>query len=84
MRFRRAGYSIVYEPKAKIWHKLSVSSGGHVSWFKMRHKFVSNLRFFFRYAAWYQWLVFPWANVLVNGYAAVKYVFSTRMNSGTR
>ncbi len=73
MRVRRAGYSIVYEPKAKVWHKLSVSSGGHVSWFKMRHKFVSNLRFFARYAAWYHWLVFPWANVLVNGYAAVKY-----------
>jgi GT2 family glycosyltransferase len=79
MRVRRAGYTIIYEPKAKVWHKLSVSSGGHLSWYKMRHKFVSNLRFFSRYAAWYQWLVFPWANVLVNGYAAIKYILTAKM-----
>lgn len=78
MRVRRAGYTIVYEPRAKIWHKLSVSAGGHLSWFKTKNKFLSNMRFFARYAAWYQWLVFPWANVLVNGYAAANYVFSTR------
>ena len=77
MRVRRAGYSIIFEPKAKVWHKLSVSLGGHVSWFKMRHKFVSNLRFFARYTAWYHWLVFPWANILVNGIAALKYLFTT-------
>ncbi|MEK9137965.1 MAG: glycosyltransferase family 2 protein [Bacteroidota bacterium] len=79
MRVRRAGYTIIYEPKAKVWHKLSVSSGGHLSWYKMRHKFVSNLRFFSRHAAWYQWLVFPWANVLVNGYAAIKYILTAKM-----
>ena len=79
MRVRRAGYSILYEPKAKVWHKLSVSAGGHLSPFKMRNKFISNLRFFARYAAWYQWLVFPWANILVNGYAAMRYILTTRM-----
>jgi GT2 family glycosyltransferase len=78
MRVRRAGYTIIYEPRAKILHKLSVSAGGHLSVFKMKNKFLGNLRFFARYAAWYQWLVFPWANVLINGYAAAKYVFSTR------
>lgn len=79
MRARRAGYSIIYEPEAKVWHKLSVSAGGHLSLFKMRHKFRSNLRFIARYAAWYHWLVFPWANVLVNGFAAVKYLSTGRM-----
>jgi hypothetical protein len=79
MRVRRAGFTIIYEPKAKIWHKLSVSAGGHLSFFKMRNKFLSNLRFVARYAAWYHWLVFPWANILVNGYAAMKYVLTTRM-----
>ncbi|HCV44267.1 MAG TPA: glycosyltransferase family 2 protein [Bacteroidetes bacterium] len=78
MRVRRAGYAILFEPKAKIWHKLSVSSGGHLSWYKMKNKFISNLRFFSRYAAWYHWLVFPWANILVNGYAAAKYLLSAR------
>jgi GT2 family glycosyltransferase len=78
MRARRAGYRIMYEPRATIWHKLSVSAGGHLSWYKMRNKFLSNLRFFGRYAAWYQWLVFPWLNVLVNGYVALRYVLDTR------
>lgn len=73
MRVRRAGYSIVYEPQAKIWHKLSVTSGGHLSFFKMKNKFISNLRFFFRYASLPQKVVFPWMNVVVNGWAAVKY-----------
>ena len=78
MRARRAGYSIMYEPKAKVWHKVSVSSGGHLSFFKMRNKFISNLRFFFRYASLPQKLVFPWLNVLVNGWAGVHYLLSAR------
>ncbi len=78
MRVRKAGYTIAFEPRAVIWHKLSVSTGGHLSWYKMKNKFVSNLRFFGRYAAWYQWLVFPWMNVLVNGYAALRFLASTR------
>jgi GT2 family glycosyltransferase len=78
MRLRALGYRIVYEPQAEVWHKISVSAGGHLSWYKMRNKYVSNLRFFGRYAAWYQWLVFPWMNLLVNGYTAFRYMVATR------
>jgi GT2 family glycosyltransferase len=78
MRARRAGFRIVYEPRARIWHKVSVSAGGHLSSFKIRHKFVSNLRFFSRYSSWYHWLVFPWMNILVNGYAALRYLAAGR------
>ncbi len=78
MRMRLGGYSIMFEPKARIWHAISVSSGGHLSWYKMRNKFISNLRFFGKYAAWYQWLVFPWMNLLVNAVAAVRYLFEMR------
>ena len=73
MRVRRAGYAILYEPQAKVWHKLSVASGGHLSFFKMKNKFISNLRFFFRYASLPQKFVFPWMNVVVNGIAAAKF-----------
>jgi hypothetical protein len=76
MRVRRADYRILYEPRAHVWHKLSVSAGGHLSWFKMHNKALSNLRFFARYARWYHWLTFPWLNVLVNGWAAVRYLGS--------
>lgn len=78
MRARHAGYQIIYEPRAMIWHKLSVSTGGHLSWYKMKNKFVGNMRFFARHAAWYQWPVFPWLSVIVNGASAVRYLFTTR------
>jgi GT2 family glycosyltransferase len=76
MRVRKAGYRILYEPQAKVWHKLSVSAGGHLSLFKMRHKAFSNLRFFARHARWYHWLTFPWLNLFVNSWAVTRYLWS--------
>jgi GT2 family glycosyltransferase len=78
MRARRAGFRVMYEPRARVWHKVSVSAGGHLSYFKLRNKFVSNLRFFSRYASWYHWLFFPWMNVVVNAYAAGRYLLAGR------
>ena len=76
-RVRLAGFTIVYEPSAKVWHKLSVATGGNLSLYKMRNKFISNFRFFARYASWFHWLVFPWANLLVNAGAAIKYILTS-------
>jgi GT2 family glycosyltransferase len=78
MRVRNAGYTIMYEPRARVWHKLSVSAGGHLSSFKLRHKALSNLRFFARYARWYHWLTFPWMNVVVNAWMTLKYLTGSR------
>jgi GT2 family glycosyltransferase len=78
VRASRAGFGIGYEPSAKVYHKVSISAGGHTSLFKLRRKFASNLRFFFRHAAWYQWCVFPWLNIIVNGVAAARYVISRK------
>jgi GT2 family glycosyltransferase len=78
MRVRRAGYRILFEPRAKVWHRLSVSVGGHLSAFKLRNKAISNFRFFARYASWYHWLTFPWMSVLVNLYAAGRYLAGLR------
>ncbi len=74
MRVRRAGMRLLYVPSSSVWHKVSLSSGGHLSGFKLRNKFISNFRFFARYAEWYHWLVFPWMNVVVNAVAAVRYL----------
>ncbi len=59
IRASRVGYKLMYEPKAKIWHKLSVSTGGHLSWFKNWNKLKSQLRIMTRYAKWYNWLSIP-------------------------
>jgi hypothetical protein len=75
-RIRAAGYSIQYEPRARVWHKISVSSGGHLSPFKLRRKFISNFRFMARHARWYHWLTFPWMNVLSNAVAAGRYLLT--------
>jgi GT2 family glycosyltransferase len=82
MRIRKAGYRVVYEPAARVWHKVSVSSGGHLSFFKLRHKALSNLRFFGRHARWYHWLTFPWMNVIVNAWAALRYLSGLIFRSG--
>jgi hypothetical protein len=84
MRIRQAGYRIVYEPGAKVWHKLSVSAGGHLSGFKVWNKFRSNFRFFARYAAWYHWLVFPWLSILMNAVSALRYLFTAGISRGNR
>lgn len=75
LRARREGYRVLYEPRAKVWHKISVSAGGHLSRFKLTHKFLSSFRFFARYASWYHWLTFPWLSVMVNLLAAARYIF---------
>jgi GT2 family glycosyltransferase len=51
-RARRAGFVCLYQPAAKIWHKVSASTGGP---FKIYHKVRGNFLFFQRYAKWYHW-----------------------------
>ncbi|MCG3118928.1 MAG: hypothetical protein ALAOOOJD_01217 [bacterium] len=51
-RAQRAGFVCLYQPTAKIWHKVSASAGGS---FKIYHKVRGNFLFFKRYAKWYHW-----------------------------
>ena len=51
-RARRAGFVCLYQPAAKIWHKVSATAGGA---FKIYHKVRGNFLFFKRYAKWYHW-----------------------------
>jgi len=64
MRAHRAGFRVVYEPKSRVWHKISSSSGGQqvpggLTAFKAYHRVRSMLRFFRRWARWYHWLSIP-------------------------
>jgi len=77
IRASRAGYKLLYVPSAVIWHKLSVSSGGHLSWFKNWNKLKSQLRLMSRYAKPYHWLTIPFGmiyNVMLS-YLRVKRSF---------
>jgi len=59
MRARRAGFSIVYAPEGKVWHKISASTGGQVSRRKIVRKLKSTCMFFRRYARPWHWLTIP-------------------------
>ncbi len=78
MRARRAGYRIIYEPRAKIWHRLSISAGGHLSPFKLLNKARGNAIFFLRHARWYHWLTLPWMTIVSNTTAAIRYLLRRR------
>ena len=58
-----------------IWHKVSASSGGNLSWFKNWNKLKGQLRLMARYAKWYNWLTIPFgvfSNILLSAYKARK------------
>lgn len=59
VRASRLGYKSVYVPSSRVWHKLSVSTKGHLSWFKNWNKLKSQLRLMARYARWYHWITIP-------------------------
>lgn len=74
IRASRAGYKLMYVPTSFLWHKVSVSSGGHLSWFKNSNKLKSQLRLMARYAKPYHWLTIPIGMVveIIRGYINVK------------
>jgi len=59
MRARRAGYRLLYVPTARVWHKISASTGGQLGRRKIARKLRSSARFFARYARPYHWLTIP-------------------------
>lgn len=49
LRARRAGWRCLYEPDARVWHKVSSSSGGGMTPFKLEHRIASTARLFARH-----------------------------------
>ena len=59
VRARRAGFRLLFVPRAKVWHKVSLSTGGEFSAFKIKNKIKSNLRLFLLHARPWHWLTIP-------------------------
>jgi hypothetical protein len=49
------GYKCLYVPSAKLWHRISASSGGNLSRFKLKRKLLGNLRLFRKHARPWHW-----------------------------
>lgn len=56
VRARAHGYAVLFAPKARLWHRVSMSSGGGLTPFKVYHRLRSTLRFFSIHARPYHWL----------------------------
>jgi GT2 family glycosyltransferase len=60
LRARRAGWKCLYEPRALVRHKVSSSSGGGMTPFKLEHRIASTLRLFRRFKPlWWRILMAP-------------------------
>ncbi|MBN1163420.1 MAG: glycosyltransferase family 2 protein [Candidatus Krumholzibacteriota bacterium] len=60
LRARRAGWKCYYQPAARVWHKVSSSSGGGFTPFKLENRLVSTYKLFNRFRPlWWRILSFP-------------------------
>jgi hypothetical protein len=59
LRAARAGFRIRYVPAAKVWHRISASTGGQLSRRKVTRKLSSARRFFAAHARPWHWLTIP-------------------------
>ena len=65
-RARKAGYRVVYVPKARMWHHVSAAAGAASS-FKIKMRMRSQFRFLRKHAAWYHWLTIPFGTAVEFG-----------------
>jgi GT2 family glycosyltransferase len=60
LRARRAGWRCLYEPESRVWHKVSSSSGGGMTPFKLENRIASTRRLFARFRSpWWRALLAP-------------------------
>ena len=60
LRAAGAGWTLRYVPSAKVWHKVSSSSGGGMTPFKLENRIASTWKLFARHRPlWWRVLVFP-------------------------
>jgi GT2 family glycosyltransferase len=65
LRARRAGWKCLYEPSALVRHKVSFSSGGGMTPFKIENRIASTVRLFRRFKPlWWRAIMLPLQGVL--------------------
>jgi GT2 family glycosyltransferase len=71
LRARRAGWKCLYEPRALVRHKVSSSSGGGMTQFKLENRIVSTFRLFRKFKPlWWRILMVPVQGALFVALAA--------------
>lgn len=71
VRAAKAGYDVLAVRRARIWHKVSMSSGGGLTPFKVYNRLRSTARFFRLHARAYHWIgIVPATAVRACGFVA--------------
>jgi len=65
------GYRCLYVPDARLWHRISASSGGNLSRFKLKNKMMGNFRLFRKHAKPWHWPT----NVVATLFRTIWYAF---------
>lgn len=61
LRVRKAGYRLLLVPDAKIWHKVSLSSGGQDNPSQRYWMAKNGVLYYRKHATWWQWFfIIPW------------------------
>ena len=79
LRARAAGYRLLFVPGARLWHKVSASSGAMSPW-KIYHRLRANLRLFSRHAR--GWGRVTWIPALLGHQAALMVWLTLRGHAG--
>ncbi len=82
LRCRQKGYSLMFVPESRIYHKVSASVGGEFSLRKMKRKMRGLLQIYSRHATWYQWLTIILSQ-LVLGFKHIITYFKFRTSPGS-
>ncbi len=59
LRARMKGWTSIFVPEARLWHKVSFSSGGGLTPFKAYYRMRSNVLIFRRFSRPIHWLTWP-------------------------
>ncbi|MDJ0869514.1 MAG: glycosyltransferase family 2 protein [Myxococcota bacterium] len=59
VRARAAGFACQFVPAARVWHRVSASSGGGATPLKAYHRVRSQLLLCRKHARWWHWLAIP-------------------------
>jgi GT2 family glycosyltransferase len=71
LRARQNGWKLYFVPQSRVWHHISVSSGGQFAWRKIRRRLASQLRLCARHSPrWALWSSVPAALLIDAGRVA--------------
>ncbi len=81
LKLRKAGWQLWVQPDAKVYHRISVTSGGELSPFKAFHRARSNMIIVKRWAEWWEFPTLMVGGLLVGSIISAKLLLKGRIKT---